>query len=141
MNDIEHKTIVFFDGYCGLCSGVVDFLISRDVNRKLTYSPLQGETAQMILSERQRSDLDTIVVVARDEKTGATKHLEKSDAVLEALAQVGSIWTAVSILARIFPRSFRNIIYDLVAKNRFKIFGRRESCRLPSPEERKLFLP
>lgn len=140
-------TIVFFDGYCGLCSGVVDFLIARDKNRTLRYSPLQGETARARLSESERTDLDTVVVITAD-----GRKLYKSDAILETLAALGSKssehgnFEAIALgifakFARFIPRRIRDLIYDLIAKNRFRLMGRRDTCRLPTREEQSLFLP
>ena len=136
--DTSPQTIVFFDGYCGLCSGVVDFLIARDSSRRLVYSPLQGETARKFLSESERTDLDTVVVV---QPGSPDVKLHKSDAVLYALEKASLGLAGAAKLARVFPRSFRDLVYDFVARNRFKLFGRRDSCRAPSSEERKLFLP
>lgn len=137
--DLPHRlglAVVFFDGYCGLCSGVVDFLITRDVARSLRYSPLQGETARLRLSERERADLDTVVVMTAD-----GHKLIKSDAILEALLIIGGFYAGMARLASLIPRPLRDFIYDVVARNRFRLFGRRNSCRLPSNDEQTLFLP
>ncbi|CAN5720426.1 thiol-disulfide oxidoreductase DCC family protein [soil metagenome] len=134
------KTIVFFDGYCGLCSGVVDYLMARDLDRKLVYAPLQGETATGVLTEAERSDLDTVIVV-RDAGLPSMLKLRKSDAVLEAVSLLNSDFAALAKSAKVFPRAVRDMIYDIVARNRFRLFGRRDSCRAPNAEERALFLP
>ncbi len=132
---------MFFDGYCGLCSSSVDFLIERDRDRKLVYSPLQGETARTLLDEKQRNDLESVVVVSRDSIRGITAQYSKSDALLFATSKLGSQWAALAGGLRVFPRPLRDLVYDIVARNRFKLFGKRESCRAPTAEERKLFLP
>lgn len=134
------KTIVFFDGYCGLCSGVVDYLMARDLNRKLVYAPLQGETADRVLTEAERSDLDTVIVV-RDAGLPSMVKLRKSDAVLEAASLLSPDFAALAKSAKVFPRALRDMVYDTVARNRFRLFGRRDSCRAPNAEERALFLP
>ncbi len=141
MEQPEIQTIVFFDGYCGLCSHSVDFLIERDRDRKLVYSPLQGETARALLNEKQRNDLESVVVVTRDPIRGITAQFSKSDALLFASGKLGPGWSALTGILRVFPRPLRDMVYDLIARNRFKFFGKRESCRLPTTEERKLFLP
>lgn len=137
--------IVFFDGYCGLCSGVVDFLIERDRNRRLRYSPLQGETAKIKLEAADIEDLDTVVVVrnlsAFDESTKDPQTFRKSAAVLEALKELGGLYALSAKIGGLFPRILRDAAYDVIAKNRFKIFGRRDSCRAPTKDERDLFLP
>lgn len=129
------KTIVFFDGYCGLCNGVVDFMIVRDTERKLMYSPLQGETARALLTEAERTDLNTVIV------TRGAARFKKSDAVFEALRDLGGAYSALAAIGGIFPRFIRDAAYDMVAGNRYGLFGRRDACRLPGPEERALFLP
>lgn len=135
------ETIVFFDGYCGLCSEVVDFLIVRDRERKLRYSPLQGETAKTLLTESEREDLDTMILVRRGGDLDAIQKLKKSDAALASLQDMGGFYGALASAGLIFPRFLRDSVYGLIAKNRYRIFGKRETCRLPSPEERALFLP
>lgn len=135
------ETIVFFDGYCGLCSEVVDFLIVRDHARKLRYSPLQGETAKTLLSESEREDLDTMILVRRGGDLDSIQKLKKSDAALASLQDMGGFYGALASASLIVPRFLRDAVYALIAKNRYRIFGKRETCRLPSPEERALFLP
>lgn len=127
------KQAIFFDGVCNLCNGFVDFLVSRDHERKFLYGPLQGETAKALLGERHIRDLRTVVLWNQGEI------LEKSDAALAALQQLGGIW----VFSRVFwlvPRPLRDLVYDFVASNRYRLFGKRDSCRLPTPEERVLFL-
>jgi predicted DCC family thiol-disulfide oxidoreductase YuxK len=141
MKRAEFETIVFFDGYCGLCSGVVDFMIARDSNERLLFSPLQGETARSCLSEQLRNDLDSVIVVRRNQKGAVTITLKKRDAVLEALRLLNSTWAAFARAAQVLPRPIRDAVYDVVAKNRFKLFGRRDSCRAPTENERKRFRP
>ncbi len=141
------ETIIFFDGYCGLCSGVVDFMIERDHERRLRYSPLQGETAKMLLSESERTDLDTVIVARRTPATSNNpadlkiEKYKKSDAIFMALRELGPAYRTLTKLGMVFPEFIRNKVYDLIAKNRFTLFGRRETCRAPSKEERTLFLP
>lgn len=132
---MQNQKIIFFDGYCGLCNGVVDFMIERDPDQALHYAPLQGETARSLLTEAERNDLDSVVFVDESMK------YHKSEAVLRALSYLSQDWAALTRAARAIPRPIRDLIYDLVAKNRFKLFGRRESCRAPSEAERKIFLP
>lgn len=139
--------IVFFDGYCGLCSGVVDFLIERDTHRYLRYSPLQGATAQAKLEASDIQDLDTVIVVREASTAGVTSGsttsatFRKSTAIFEALKTLGGGYAFLARVLEVFPLALRDAAYDLIAKNRFRIFGRRDSCRAPTKEERELFLP
>lgn len=128
------QTIVFFDGLCGLCNGIVDFLIRKDTKSKLRFAPLQGSTAAKILSVSEREDLDSIVVIHNGKK------LKHSSAVLLATNQIGGAWGSLATLAMVFPESFRNLVYRWVAKNRYAWFGKLDVCRIPTPEERNRFL-
>lgn len=126
--------VIFFDGYCGLCDRVVDFLLSEDVDGRLLFTPLQGKTAAAELTGKAKLD-DPESIVFRDE---GGVHFA-STAVLRATARMGGLyWLVRGFLA--VPAAVRDGIYAVVAKNRYKIFGKRETCRLPTPEERSRFL-
>ena len=129
-----NKQILFFDGVCGLCNRVVDFLIGVSVGQSLTFAPLQGSTAKNILPPIYLEDLNTLVYY-RDGKLWT-----KAEAVARILEDIGGVWTIAKV-ARILPAFLNNFCYDLVATNRYKLFGKKETCRLPSPSERARFLP
>lgn len=129
------KLIVFFDGICGLCSEFVDFCLPRDPDQRLRFSALQGETALRRLSPADRNDLSSIVVIDRG------RVLYESDAVIAVLYELKQPWPLVAHLFRAVPRWLRNFFYRIVARARYRVFGRRETCRLPTFEERKSFLP
>ncbi len=97
------------------------------------FSPLQSEHAQKNLPKEFTEDLDSVVV----QIDGQT--LRKSKAVFAILKKIGGVWTVASSVG-LLPESFLNKAYDMVAENRYKIFGKKESCRLPTPEERQRFL-
>ena len=123
------KSILFFDGVCGLCNRVVDFLMGVDHQQQLHFAPLQGRTAAALLPENTRIQLKSVVFFQNG------KSYEQSDAVLAAIAQVGGYWRC-SIIFRLVPRSIRNWAYDVIANHRYSWFGKKETCRLPSPSER-----
>ncbi len=125
--------IIYFDGVCNLCNGFVDFVIRRDKTHLFTYAPLQGKSAQLNLSAQDLS-LDSVVFF-EDGKT-----YKKSIAVLKILFYLGSGYKMISRWGSVLPDFVLNFIYDIIAKNRYLIFGKKNSCRLPSVEERKLFL-
>lgn len=131
---MKTEPIIFFDGVCGLCNSFVDFIMKIDRDRVLRFAPLQGETAKEILQTHYIEDLNTIVFLQND------KLLTKSDAVLEILRLVGGPWKATQVF-QFFPRLLRDYCYEVVSRNRYTLFGKKETCRLPSPEERQLFLP
>jgi predicted DCC family thiol-disulfide oxidoreductase YuxK len=132
--------IVLFDGVCGLCSRTVRFVLRRDRESRFVYSPLQGETAAAILERHGLApDLETMIYV--DTHAGSVERIyTKSDAILHILDDLGGVWRLVAGL-RILPRPLRDGVYDLIARHRYRWFGRFESCRLPAPEQQSLFLP
>ncbi len=125
--------ILFFDGFCMLCNKSVDFILKRDPSLFL-FAPLQGSTAQEKLdSNLIQKDLKSIVLL--DDKG---IHL-KSKAVLKTLYKLQGGWKFV-IIFFIIPEKIRDLIYDWIASSRYDWFGKSETCRLPSPSERKRFL-
>ncbi len=130
---MEKHPIVFFDGYCGLCNGFVDFLMARDKQKMFRYATLQGQTATRLLAKEDIANLDSVVLLI-DGKT-----YKKSQAVFKVFSILGGGWKTFSLFD-VLPLSIKNVGYDLVAKYRYAIFGKREMCRLPTPEERSFFL-
>jgi predicted DCC family thiol-disulfide oxidoreductase YuxK len=125
--------IIFFDGVCVLCNGFVDFVLSRDSERIFKFAPLQGETAKRTLPEHFTKDMSTVVLWSQGQI------FQRSDAALMILVQLGGIYS----LARIFwilPQALRDLCYRLVASQRYHWFGKKDSCRLPTQEERAMFL-
>jgi predicted DCC family thiol-disulfide oxidoreductase YuxK len=132
----SQRPIVFFDGVCGLCDRVVSRLLDADTEGVFALSPLQGQTAERTLSDvprDARGDYTTLVLYEDG------REWKRSDAVLRIFARLGGIFGPLSWL-RVVPRPLRDLAYDLVAGSRFHLFGRRETCRLPTPEERDRFL-
>lgn len=127
------KTILFFDGICGLCNKSVDFLIKIDKNNKLLYAPLQGDTAQSVLEKKYTLDLDSMALSVEG------KIYTKSTAVLKSLIVLGGFWSFFGIFL-IIPKSIRDWIYLWIAKNRYKVFGKKENCRIPTKKEREKIL-
>jgi predicted DCC family thiol-disulfide oxidoreductase YuxK len=133
------EAILFFDGYCGLCNGFVDFLIARDVSSRIRFAPIQGATAAALIPEDAVSEEEGIAPRSIVLWHGGIA-LRKSDAVLRVVGELGGAWKVFRVLYGI-PLAIRNFIYDRVAGNRYRWFGRRTSCRLPSEAERERFLP
>lgn len=130
----EPGLIVYFDGVCNLCNGFIDFLIRIDPHRRLRFAPLQGKTAQARGIHREDSIPSSIVVF------DGSVSLTESDAVLRIFSCLGGVWIVFG-LARIIPKPFRDALYRVIAQNRYVIFGRRDTCRVPTPSERDVFLP
>ncbi|MCB0341868.1 MAG: DUF393 domain-containing protein [Pseudobdellovibrionaceae bacterium] len=125
--------ILFFDGVCGLCNGFIDFLLKEDRSKIYKVSPLQGDVAKTTIDRSHIDNLDSLVLV----QDGL--EMTKSTAVLRIFRDLGSIWWVLSIF-RIFPAPMRDAAYDFIASHRYRLFGKKDSCRLPTPEERSQFL-
>ncbi len=147
-NPDSRDAIVFFDGLCGLCNSFVDFTLARDRSARFRFSPLQGETFTVRLEKTPRSvggphtnenspHADRLASIVFWD--GEQAHM-KSEAVLRVVECLGGGWTLARTL-RLVPRPLRDSVYDYVANNRYRWFGKRETCRLPSREEMDRFLP
>jgi predicted DCC family thiol-disulfide oxidoreductase YuxK len=133
MSELE-KPILFFDGVCGLCNRFVDFSLKHDPHGRVLFAPLQGKTAGELLSNTDLENLDTVIFY----ENGSPSH--RSTAIVKLLSGVGGLWTVLAWLLWLIPRPLRNFGYRVMAKNRYRFFGQKESCRLPTPEERTRFL-
>lgn len=136
-------SIVYFDGQCNLCDGFARFVLARDRRRRFRFAPLQGTTARSRLpSDLTAASMRTIVLeeIGGREGPEARRVRVRSDAVVAILSELGGLWRLIAIL-RIIPRPVRDLVYDYVARKRFRWFGRMENCRIPTAEERERFLP
>lgn len=129
--EVEKKErIVIFDGVCGFCNRSIDILIKIDEEKEFRYAPLQGEFTKGLNIEL---DIDSIIFYEDG------KLYYKSTAILKILRSLGGIWI-ISNVIYIIPRIVRDLVYDLIAKYRYKIFGKTQSCRMPKQGETELFL-
>lgn len=129
----EHP-IVFFDGVCGLCNHSVNWLLARDSERRLRFAPLQGTTAEKTLDPAVRNRLDTLVFVRGGEV------FIRTAAVSRILMTLGGRWRVLGGLLWSVPSPIRDLGYRIVSRLRYRLFGKHESCRLPTPQERAVFL-
>lgn len=125
--------VIFFDGVCGLCNGFVDFVMKVDKQKLFKFSPLQSDFARSLLPDEDVTELKSVIVQING------KTYKKSDAVFEVFKVLGGPWNTLRLF-KALPRPLRNSAYDMVAKHRYQIFGKKESCRIPSPEERQRFI-
>jgi predicted DCC family thiol-disulfide oxidoreductase YuxK len=131
----EQSPVLFFDGVCGLCNGFIQFLFDVDEQSVFKVATLQGAFAAEKLPDTLTKNLNSLVVMT-DEGTLLTK----SRAVLFVMTRVGGLWRVVGIAGNLVPARVTDIVYDLVAKNRYHLFGKLESCRMPTPSERSRFV-
>ena len=132
------KSIIFFDGVCNLCNGFVHFVIDRDPAERFTFVSFQSEAARRLLAEYKQplpvSGAPSTIYLLRD-----GRFYQRSEAVLLILGQLSSRWHHAALL-RHLPRGLRDWGYELVARNRYRILGREETCRIPTPALRSRFL-
>jgi predicted DCC family thiol-disulfide oxidoreductase YuxK len=132
--------IVFYDGVCGLCNRLVQFLLKRDRHDRLRFASLQSQFATSLLKRHglDSRDLDTVYLVL-DDKQSSERVLARSDAILYLLRQLGGVWS-IAGLGRVLPKWVRDGIYKIIAGNRYRVFGKYESCLLPQEQHRHKFL-
>ncbi|MFP8953444.1 thiol-disulfide oxidoreductase DCC family protein [Natrialbaceae archaeon A-arb3/5] len=131
----DDGAVVLFDGVCNLCTGFVQFLIPRDPDGLFYFASLQSTAGEELLEEHGLAgdELDSIVLVEDD-----TAYV-KSSAVIRIAALLGGVYTLARPL-RFLPRRLRNWGYDLVAANRYRVFGKKEQCMMPSEDVQARFL-
>ena len=140
MRESETKAIVLYDGVCGLCNRAVQFLLKRDRHDRLQFASLQSDVAARVLQRHgmDPKSLDTVYAVLNYGEPNETL-LAKGDAFLFFAKVTGGIWS-VARVGRIIPRPIRNWLYDFIARHRYQVFGKSESCMLPDPKQRHKFL-
>ena len=129
------ENIVLFDGVCNLCNGLVLFIIKKDPAGKFKFASLQSEIGQQWLRHfgLVKNEFESFVFI-QDEK-----YYLKSTAALKMLKQLGGVWKVLYVFILV-PRPIRDFFYDLIARSRYRIFGKRDICMIPTPELRQRFL-
>jgi predicted DCC family thiol-disulfide oxidoreductase YuxK len=133
--DYKKYNIVFFDGVCNFCNSTVDIIYKRNKKRDLYYSSLQSEFAKEFLGQQgiNTNDLDTVIFYS------SGKFYFRSSAILQICKHLNGGYKLLSSFV-IIPPFLRDGIYKWIARNRYKFFGKKETCRIPSPEEKQYFL-
>lgn len=132
--------LVLYDGVCGLCSRLLQFLLRHDRRRVFRFAPLQGPTARSLVARwgGNPDELTTFYVCA-DYRTPRARVFTRSNAALFVARELGWPWKLL-LVARIVPKVLRDVLYDVVARTRYQIFGRYDQCLLPSAESRSRFV-
>ena len=130
MTDGPHP-VILFDALCVLCSANAQFVLRHDRHRRFLLASVQGEAGRALCRRHgiDPDDPDTIIVVTGD------RALRDSDAVLAIYAGLGQPWSAAAAALHLVPRAVRDPLYRWVARNRYRLFGRRGVCWLPSIED------
>jgi predicted DCC family thiol-disulfide oxidoreductase YuxK len=129
----EH--LLLFDGVCNLCNASVDFVIRRDTKRRFRFASLQSDVGQRILQEHglSNTEFDSVLYL----RSGVLH--TKSGAALRISARLDGLWPMFAVFM-VIPSFLRDAVYSWIARNRYAWFGMRETCRVPTAEERSLFL-
>lgn len=135
MAKFEDKPILLFDGVCNLCNGFVQFTIKMDPEGIFQFASLQSEVGQQLLAKYNLPTKELKSVVLIHENKAHTY----SDAPLEAARLLGGFWQLFYVF-KILPLGLRNAIYNWIAKNRYRWFGKQESCWLPTPDLKERFI-
>ena len=129
------KPIIFFDGVCAMCNAFVNFALRIDRRKQFYFAPLQGTTARELLPPLSDDPREWSMIYL--DESGMHDQL---DASLEVYRRLGGIWWVLSMM-RYIPRGIRTPAYRVLARNRYRWFGKKEACRIPTAEERSRFLP
>ena len=135
MSAVAQKPIIFFDGVCAMCNAFVSLALRIDRRGIFLFAPLQGTTARELLPPLSDDPREWSMIYL--DENGIHDQL---DASLEVYRRLGGVWS-VPALARYVPRAIRTPLYRIVARNRYRWFGRKDQCRIPTASERQRFLP
>jgi len=127
--------IILFDGVCNLCNGSVQFVIQRDPEGRFNFAALQSDAAKQLLKDYQLpvSDLYSIILIKKG------KVYQRSSAALEIARGLSGLWPLLYVFV-VIPPFIRDGIYNWIAKNRYRWFGQKEECMIPTPELKSRFL-
>lgn len=131
----QEKAIVIFDGYCNVCNGWVDFILKRDKKDQFYFTANQNEAGKEVLSAFGEKTVDVSSVYLF--KNG--KLHKRSAAALRVFTMLPFPWMLMGVFILV-PSFIRDVVYNYIANNRYKWYGKKESCRIPTAEERAKFL-
>ena len=131
----KKRSIIIFDGVCNLCNGGVNFIISRDPKNVFNFTPIQSATAQKLIEKYYGPEFksDTFLLIKNE------ICFERSDGVLEIVKELSSFWFLLRIF-KFIPKSGRDYFYNIIAKHRYQIFGKRDHCMVPNKDIQSRFI-
>ena len=137
MEDLANKKIVLFDGICNLCTGTVTFIIKRDGKDKFRFASLQSEVGKQLMEERHIDPTSNNSIIVIEPQVA---YYVKSTAAIEIAKELGGLWPVLQVFSYLLPEGIRDSIYEFIAKNRYKWFGKKDSCMIPTPALKSKFL-
>jgi predicted DCC family thiol-disulfide oxidoreductase YuxK len=138
--EIEGRALLLYDGVCALCNGVVEFLLKHDRQDKLRYAPLQSALGREILARFDISTFPDGVMLLTDALTAQERLYSRSDAVAAGLRLLPAPWRLLGRLVTLVPRPLREFGYGIIARLRYRLFGRYDTCPLPPLDQRRKLL-
>jgi predicted DCC family thiol-disulfide oxidoreductase YuxK len=135
MSQSDKYQIILFDGVCNFCNASINFIIDHDPEKHFKFAPLQSDFGQKTLRKfnKNTEDFDSVILLKNNQL------YQKSEAALEIAKYLSGFWKYLAIF-RILPTFILNFFYDIVAKNRYRIFGKSDICRMPTPDLKERFL-
>jgi predicted DCC family thiol-disulfide oxidoreductase YuxK len=127
------QEIIVFDGYCNFCSAWVEFLLKRDKQKRYLFTASQTEKGRELLHQLKQPEAESVLLVS------GNKIYDKSTAALRVLIGIGGGWKLMGIFLAI-PKVIRDPVYIFIASRRYRWWGKRNTCRIPSLEEQERFL-
>ncbi|PCJ94857.1 MAG: thiol-disulfide oxidoreductase [Flavobacteriaceae bacterium] len=133
---VESKKIILFDGVCNLCNNSINYVIKKDKKDIFRFAALQSEIGQKLTAERNidTSKVDSIILI-----DPGVSYYTKSDAALKIMNEFGGAWKLFTVFTWL-PVGLRDIVYDFIAKNRYKWYGKKDACMVPTSELKGKFL-
>ena len=131
----KHHPVILFDGVCNLCNGFVQFIIRRDPQAKFRFASLQSEAGRHLLEAHQlpTDSIDTVVLIDQG------KAFLRSDVPLRMAGHLGGAWALLTVF-QVLPKGLRDRIYDFIAARRYRWFGKKDQCMIPTPDLQARFL-
>lgn len=135
MQNSNQYQIILFDGVCNFCNSSINFIIDHDPEKHFKFAPLQSDFGQKILRQfnKNTEDFDSVILLKNNQL------YQKSAAALEITKHLSGFWKYLAIFG-ILPNFILNFFYDIVAKNRYRIFGKSDACRMPTSDLKERFL-
>jgi predicted DCC family thiol-disulfide oxidoreductase YuxK len=135
MNNFNNKSIILFDGVCNLCNASVNFIIKHDKKERFLFASLQSDAAKEILLQfpSKKIELSSLILIENG------KIYEKSSAILKITKHLNSGLNLFYIF-KIIPKLLRDKLYSIIAKNRYKWFGKKSSCMIPTKKQKNRFI-
>ncbi|HMS64224.1 MAG TPA: thiol-disulfide oxidoreductase DCC family protein [Ignavibacteria bacterium] len=132
---MDNFKIILFDGVCNLCNSSINLIIDHDKKNVFKFASLQSETGQRLLKKFSLNSEEFDSVILIDGENCFTR----STAALKIAKEFPYLWKLIYVFI-IIPPPLRNIVYDFIARNRYRMFGKKDSCRMPTPELKDKFI-